>query len=214
MEPLQKPQSDVAFVIGNGTSRSEVDLPALMNYGTVYGCNAQYREYSPHYLIAVDVKMIKEIVKTGYHLKHPVWTNPNRAVKEIPGLNIISPHRGWASGPTALWLAARNKYKKIFILGFDYQGIAGKVNNIYAGTANYKKPEDKATYYGNWLNQTKRVIREHKQTKFYRVIQPESFVPPELEPLDNLHHIHYEDFNKQLSNFDFVDKNDQKNAIL
>lgn len=198
MENLQNNPCDCAFVIGNGTSRAGICLPDLMQLGTVYGCNAQYREYAPHHLVAVDVKMIKEIVKTGYHLDHAVWTNPNRGVKQIPGLNLISPHRGWASGPTALWLAARNGHKKIFILGFDYYGIGGKVNNMYAGTANYKKPSDKATYHGNWLNQTKRVLREYNTTQFCRVIASDCQIPDLLNSINNLTHISLETFNEQL----------------
>jgi hypothetical protein len=194
MELHLKTQNKIAFVVGNGTSRSGINLPELINYGTVYGCNAQYREYAPDHLVAVDVKMIKEIVKNKYHLSHLVWTNPNKDVKEIDGLNFLSPHRGWASGPTALWLAAKTGYNKIYILGFDYQGLQGKVNNVYAGTTNYKNPNDKATYYGNWLNQTKRAVNEFANTKFYRVIEEHSFVPHELESLKNLEHMLRNDF--------------------
>ena len=51
----------VAFVIGNGESRKDIDLYPLKNYGKLYACNAVYRHFQPDYLVAVDVKMILEI---------------------------------------------------------------------------------------------------------------------------------------------------------
>ena len=166
-----------------------------MDIGTVYGCNAQYREFNPHYLIAVDVKMVNEILGSGYHRKNQVWTNPNKGVISKKGLNFFSPHKGWSSGPTALWFAASQGHKEIYIFGFDYQGQKGKFNNIYADTYNYKKSTDSATFFGNWLSQTERVIKDFKHTKFYRVIEPGAFIPDKLGPtLQNLRHITYEDF--------------------
>ena len=43
-----------AFVLGNGLSRQAVDLTTLFHCGTVYGCNALYREFAPHVLISTD----------------------------------------------------------------------------------------------------------------------------------------------------------------
>ena len=143
-----------AFVVGNGTSRSNIDLNILKNNGKVYGCNALYREFTPDYLIAVDVKMILEINKAGYQNKNTVWTNQNRAYREFKNFNYFNPSKGWSSGPTALYLASEHDNEEIYILGFDYQGLDNKVNNVYADTTNYKKSTDKATYFGNWLKQT------------------------------------------------------------
>lgn len=180
-----------AFILGNGTSRKSIDPISICDAGTVYGCNAQYREFSPHYLIAVDVKMVNEIVDTGYHINNEVWTNPNRGVKTRQHLNVFNPHKGWSSGPTALWLASTHNHNEIYILGFDYTGIDGRVNNVYADTPNYKKSSDHATYYGNWLNQTIKVIEEFKHIKYYRVIEEGNFIPPRLTELSNLRHISY-----------------------
>ena len=47
-----------AFVLGNGTSRTSIDHTQLKLKGTVYGCNALYREFDPDFLIAVDAKNI------------------------------------------------------------------------------------------------------------------------------------------------------------
>lgn len=184
-----------AFILGNGKSRLLINPTDLLTLGTVYGCNAQYREFSPHYLIAVDVKMINEIIESGYHNTHQVWTNPNKGIVNHDNINFFKPHKGWSSGPTALWMAATHGYRDIYILGFDYQGIGGKVNNVYADTRNYRSSQHNATYYGNWLNQTERVIREFKHINFFRVIESNGFIPDKLsEDLYNLRHISYQQF--------------------
>lgn len=192
-----------AFILGNGTSRQEINAKSLLDLGVVYGCNAQYREFNPHHLIAVDVKMINEIIDSGYHLENSVWTNPNKGVKTKDRINFFQPHKGWSSGPTALWFAASNGHKKIYILGFDYQGLNGKFNNVYADTYNYKRSKDSATYYGNWLNQTERVVKEFKTVEFIRVIKPGNFTPDKLQNIPNLKHITYDEFKKYYKNVDF-----------
>lgn len=192
----QNQQSNRAFVLGNGKSRLVVDAKKLKLAGSIFACNAVYREFDPDYLIAVDVKMINEIVDSGYHNDHEVWTNPNKAIHSVPNLNFFNPHRGWSSGPTALLLSAQKGYTEIFILGFDYEGINGKVNNVYADSKNYRSSKEPATYYGNWLNQTYGVIKEFSNIKFYRVIPAGGFIPEKLTTLPNLQHITFERFKK------------------
>lgn len=194
-------KSNTAFVLGNGTSRKPILPEELKPHGKIYGCNALYREFHPDFLVAVDVKMILEINKSGYQHKHEVWTNPNRAYHKITDLNLFHPSKGWSSGPTALWLASEHRYEKIFILGFDYKGLDNgkKLNNLYADTMNYKKSTEGATFFGNWLRQTTNVIKEHKDIMYYRVIAPDNYVPEELNKFSNLKHIYVEDFKKMFT---------------
>lgn len=203
-----------AFVVGNGRSRLAINVPKLVNEGIVYGCNAQYREYEPHYLICVDVKMVNEVIGAGYHKNHQVWTNPNKGITTKTGINFFSPHKGWSSGPTALWFACTQEHKEVYILGFDYQGIDGKFNNVYADTFNYKKSHESATFFGNWLSQTEKVIKEFRNIKFYRVIEPGAFIPDKLGPqLTNLTHITIEEFGKKFSDTIYSGQIDQKTTI-
>jgi hypothetical protein len=190
-------QNNAAFVLGNGTSRLKLKLNSLTSVATVYACNAVYREFEPNYLIAVDVKMVNEIVESKYHLTHEVWTNPNKGLSTKEHIRFFSPHKGWSSGPTALWLACQHGHKNIYIFGFDYHGLNGKFNNVYADSANYKKSSDTATFFGNWLNQTEKTIRENTKINFYRVIEPAAFIPDSLSRLTNLRHITYEEFSKK-----------------
>jgi hypothetical protein len=206
--------SKPAFVLGNGNSRLTLKHNNLLDKGTVYACNAIYREFSPHYLVAVDVKMVNEIVASGYHKSHTVWTNPNKGISTKHYLNLFNPHKGWSSGPTALWLACGHGYKEIFIFGFDYSGANGRFNNIYADTYNYKKSSDVATFHGNWLSQTEKTIREYKNIKFYRVINPGDFIPDQLGvQVQNLKHMTYEEFGNRFVDCINITENLQKTTV-
>lgn len=192
-------RSKTAFVLGNGLSRKGIDLETLKQYGPIYGCNAIYREFDPDYLISVDVKMVLELNKAKYQMRNPnCWTNKNKAIEQLTGFNIFNPSKGWSSGPTALWLASQHQYEKIYILGFDYRGLQdGKqFNNVYADTPNYKKSTDGATFFGNWLRQTKSVIQGNRQIDYVRVITSDNYCPEELNNFGNFKNINKEDFVK------------------
>tara|TARA_B110000503_G_scaffold66457_1_gene104301 strand:+ start:3784 stop:4524 length:741 start_codon:yes stop_codon:yes gene_type:complete len=193
--------TSAAFVLGNGTSRSPINVFELAKHGKTYGCNALYRTFSPDYLIAVDVKMILEINKSGYQHHNVVWTNPNKSYQSMRNLNYFQPSKGWSSGPTALWLASQHGYDKIFILGFDYKGLGDgkKLNNIYADTVNYKKSTEGATFFGNWLRQTKNVIEQHPNINYFRVIASDNYLPDELNKFNNLTTITVDKFMKMHS---------------
>jgi uncharacterized Rossmann fold enzyme len=190
-----------SFVLGNGTSRKSIDLHNLKKHGKIYACNAVYRTFTPDYLVAVDVKMILEINKSGYQHRNEVWTNPNKSYQRIQNLNYFSPSKGWSSGPTALWLAAEHGYETIYILGFDFRGLndGKQLNNLYADTVNYKKSTDSATFFGNWMRQTKTVIKSNSKINFVRVIQPDNYNPEELNTFDNYSTIFVEDFKKMFN---------------
>ena len=158
--------------------------------------------------------MVNEIIESGYHKKHQVWTNPNKGIQTKQGINFFSPHKGWSSGPTALWFAATQEHKTIYIFGFDYQGTNGKFNNIYADTFNYKKSTDAATYHGNWLSQTEKVIKEFRHIHFFRVIEPGAFIPDKLGPvLTNLSHITYDEFSRSFPDTIYSNQINQKTTI-
>ena len=207
-------QHNAAFVLGNGTSRTSLNHHSLLDKGIVYACNAMYREFEPHYLIAVDVKMVNEIVASGYNKTHAVWTNPNKGISTKHHLNLFNPHKGWSSGPTALWFASEQGHRDIYIFGFDFQGLQGRFNNVYADTYNYKKTSDTATFHGNWLSQTERTIKDFRHTQYYRVINPGDFVPDQLGiQVKNIKHITYDDFNSRFPGCTYTAETVQKTTI-
>ena len=207
-------QHNAAFVLGNGTSRLSLNHHSLLDKGIVYACNAMYREFEPHYLIAVDVKMVNEIVASGWNKTHAVWTNPNKGISTKHHLNLFNPHKGWSSGPTALWFASEQGHRDIYIFGFDFQGLQGRFNNVYADTYNYKKTSDTATFHGNWLSQTERTIKDFRHTQYYRVINPGDFVPDQLGiQVKNIKHITYDDFNSRFPGCTYTAETVQKTTI-
>ena len=159
----------IAFVVGNGESRKDVNIDKIKKYGTVFACNAAYRNHSPDYLIAVDPTMIMEITQQNYQNNHSVWTNHHKDVDDIEGIHFFSTNLGWSSGPTALNMAVSKGFKEIYVLGFDFGGIDGKFNNVYKDTRNYMSSKDSPTFYGNWVNQVKTVL-DNTDAKIYRVI--------------------------------------------
>ena len=61
------------FIIGNGESRKGFDLANLRQYGTIYGCNAIYREFMPDVITAVDHGIMHEIYHAGVAQKIPCY---------------------------------------------------------------------------------------------------------------------------------------------
>ena len=180
------------FVFGNGRTRLNIDFDEVRPYGLIYACNAVYREYTPDFLIAVDRKMIDEINKSQYQLLHEVWTYPFSYKSKYRNFNFIEPNLGWSSGPTALNLATKNQPNEIYIFGFDYKGLEGKLNNVFADTENYKRSIDPATFHGNWYKQTETIIKENPNLKYIRVSIPNFFIPKWT--YDNYSEITYEEF--------------------
>jgi hypothetical protein len=190
-----------AFVIGNGTSRKKFKLDTLTGNGIVYACNAVYRDgFYPDYLIAVDPKMIHEMVANNIQYDCSVWTNYNKAYEKYVGLNYFTPNKGWSSGPTALHKAITDGCEDIYILGFDFVGLdnGARVNNIYAGSKNYKGAHEPATYYGNWLRQTETCVKTNTDRQFIRVVKEEDFAPTQFNSYKNYKTITYKQLNKIL----------------
>ena len=206
--------SKIAFVLGNGESRKGIKIEDLKKHGTVFACNGVYRTEEPDFLIAVDPKMLLEIAESEYIKTHQVWSNFNAQYtkNEVIQNNVqwFQPSLGWSSGPTALRMACDRGFKEIYILGFDYQGHMDaqkanrhKFNNIFKDTRNYKRSKDEATFYGNWMNQTKRCLQDFKDAKFIRITPKGWFRPHDLKMTGDIDHMDTEDF---LTKFDLTIK--------
>ena len=61
------------FCIGNGESRKGFDLETLRKHGTMYGCNALYRDFMPDVLTSVDHGIMHEVYHSGLAQKIPVY---------------------------------------------------------------------------------------------------------------------------------------------
>ena len=196
--------SETIFVLGNGESRKGIQIEDLKQHGKVFACNGVYRTDTPDVLVAVDPKMLLEIAESDYVINNNVWSNFNSMYKKndkiMNHVQFFQPSLGWSSGPTALKYAADHKPRKIYILGFDYQGHNDKqrkiFNNMFKDTRNYKKSTEEATFFGNWLRQTKSVINENSNTNYIRVIAPDNYNPEELNKSKNYSLCKISDFKK------------------
>lgn len=199
--------SSTAFVLGNGESRLGIKIADLKPHGKVWACNGVYRTEEPDVLVAVDPKMIIEIAETEYPLTHQVWSNYNHQYDKIERaknhIQFFRPSLGWSSGPTALKHACDQGFKQIYILGFDYRGHprgnrkdSYQFNNVFKGTRNYKPVEAEATFYGNWMNQTKKCLHDYPETQFIRVCPANGFRPHDLNFANNFKTLDIEEFLK------------------
>lgn len=154
--------SDVAIIVGNGTSRKVMDLAAMVrtmgdDRPRIYGCNALYREYEsagyivPDYLVAIDDGIITEIESSSFPAKRVV-VPPDDERWEPQELHMTSglAPRGNA-GVAAMLAAIRAGAKTLLCIGFDsfLQDAKQSVSNLYDGTANYG-PETRANVADNF----------------------------------------------------------------
>ena len=66
---------DSVFVLGNGPSRKNIDISKLD--GTVIGCNACYRDFTPDVICATDAGIMSDIIESGFdgqcYFTHNSW---------------------------------------------------------------------------------------------------------------------------------------------
>ena len=182
-----------AFVLGNGLSRKDIDLAVLSKSGTIYGCNALYRDFVPDVLVATDRDISEHIQRSKYALTYCFYTRDpigNLGARRIP-------EQWWkfSSGPVAVALAAEDKHTKIYMLGFDMgPSETGHFNNVYADTEFYKKSSAVPTYTGNWVNQIIEIIKKFPTTEFIRVVGTTTAQIKNLENFPNLLHTPIQQF--------------------
>lgn len=188
-----------AFVLGNGTSRLAVDLNQLKTLGSVYGCNALYREFEPDVLISTDKPISARIQEEGYSLTHKFYTR-----RPLPGqgaLPVPEQYYGFSSGPIAVAQAALDKNIAIYLVGFDMgPSEVGKFNNVYADTEFYKKSSAVPTYTGNWVRQLITVTKDFPKTSFFRIVGATTANIPELNGVKNLSPMVMQDFLDRINN--------------
>lgn len=156
----------IAFVLGNGKSRLAVDLEQLKSHGKVYACNAIYRHYTPDVLVATDPGISAEIMESGYAKNNLFYTR--KPLENSNAIKIVDFY-GYSSGPIALSLACQEKHHKIFMLGFDLQGVNGLFNNVYADTEFYKTSNLPETHYGNWINQVHTIATKYTESQIVHI---------------------------------------------
>jgi hypothetical protein len=189
----------VAFVLGNGLSRQGLDLEKLCQLAPVYGCNALYREFAPAVLVSTDAPISRAIQESGYSQKHTHYTR--KPLPDLGARRIPQKYYGFSSGPVAAALAALDRCRKIYLVGFDMgPNETGQFNNVYASTEFYKKSSAPPTYTGNWVRQITTIAQDFPQTQFVRVQGATTAGITELSNISNLAHMLLADFLDRINN--------------
>jgi len=164
-----------SVIIGNGKSRKDKDLKSIQN-ANIIACNWFFKhEFEPDVLITSDEDITNYIAKNYPNLKCHYKSNSNDA-----------------SGATGTRYAVDNfKSDNIFLVGMDFFGIEGKVNNVYSGELYYTPEGFIAPDSNDWQIQFEIIVREHPEVTFYHV-DPHGESPRRLARLNNFHKITYE----------------------
>jgi len=168
--------SNRAAVIGNGVSRLQFNLSLLKHPSGLlgaktlqtYGCNALYRDFTPDFLIATGNEITQEISNTNFVKDHIVYTSAIHML-EYPNKFYLIPFDPYAdAGTTAMYIAAFDGHKRIYLLGFDGQDSVDSNNNIYAGTTGYDAKTAKVLDE-KWIHNRKMIFDTYNDVDFVRV---------------------------------------------
>lgn len=185
-----------AFVLGNGCSRRTIDLTLLSTRGTVFGCNAIYREFTPHVLVATDTLIAHKIQQSEYALHNTFYTRS--PLPHLGALELPPEYSRSCSGTNAVYLAVTAGFHVIYLLGFDMNSHDTKINNLYAGTEHYASSASYQPPPGAWLADLIKIAQTNPRVKFVRVVGPESASHPQYTALSNVTTIPIASFIAQL----------------
>ena len=132
---------NIAFIIGNGPSGKNFNLNLLMGHGTIFGCNALYRDFGPmyrlpHYLVAIDEPIIAEILKSDWPQNRFIIP-PEDERWEPSACNLARPRSN--AGMNAMREAIKHGHDFVYCLGFDFLIDDPEIStdNIYKDTECY-----------------------------------------------------------------------------
>lgn len=209
-------KTEIAVVLGNGESRSHINLDHISSSATLIGCNAIHRDYNVDRLVCCDQRMVYESVNNEQstipfiHTRDRYWVDfkklqKNRRVQKLPDLpyqGTLKPDQPehWGSGPYAVLLAANLGFKTIYLAGFDLYGNNHLVNNVYKDTPNYLANTKAAVDPAYWIYQIKKVFIHYPDIEF-KIFNyegwrcPEEWIQPNVGVLD-IHKLSVELANK------------------
>ena len=142
------------FIIGNGESRKGFDLANLRQFGTIYGCNAIYREFMPDVITAVDHGIMHEIYHAGVADIIPTylrdWTKVPAMTYEqmiLGGMDKIEAEKHLKD---VLVTNERGNAKEYVMHGSTLSGI---VDMIKRNGEKFKKQIQNSTIKVSWISE-------------------------------------------------------------
>lgn len=181
------------LLVGNGQSRLKIkELPA---HRELIVCNAAYRNFKTKNVVAVDKRMVDEIMANSSAM---IWTRSDivqeyfnsHRIRVLPSISV--PHDGqafksynWGSGTSALILGAK-LFGDLDVVGFDFYSYDQHVNNVYKGSKNYANSTSSAVDPAFWIEQTALVLDSFPNKKFTFYVDRELPFPEKLLAKNNL----------------------------
>ena len=143
------------FCIGNGESRSQVDLIRLRPHGKIYGCNGLYRDFKPDVLVSVDGPMMHEVYQSGYDGE--LWLRDWNA---IPGMtynmvvyaNLTPSQIDVAKKNFKIYENKRGNKEHFVFHGSAISGQVGIIKRIEGGEQIEKKQINHTGCYVSWVD--------------------------------------------------------------
>lgn len=165
------------LVLGNGESRTCLELKSFLFNGIVVGCNAIYRDYGVDHLICCDRRMAIEAVSNAPK-STTIYTRERwvELLNRFPNLIAVPPlpYTGtereddpfqWGSGGYALLVGCLLS-DNISIVGFDLWSKDSKVNNVYKGTQHYSSKDSNAVDPNYWIYQIGKIFQSFPNKRF------------------------------------------------
>ena len=190
-----------ALVIGNGESRSAVNLDSYTSNLITVGCNAIHRDMQVEHLVCCDRRMVDEAVNSSNTSNTKIYARPDwfkyyrkiqkdKRIHQVPDLQYQGNLKQdnpihWGSGPYAVLLSA-TLADNIFLIGFDLYSKNNLVNNIYKNTKNYSNKKAKPVDHSYWVYQIARVF-EYNPNKNFTILNNKDWEFPRQWNFKNVH---------------------------
>jgi hypothetical protein len=155
----------IALILGNGPSRQSIDLDTLKGKGTIFGCNALYRDWDGYdYLVAIDQRMINEIKQNNLD-RSLIFPHEEECWEETTG-------RRNNAGMVAMREAIRRDHNLLYCFGFDFiLDDKSSLSNIYKDSKNYEQhTQSNADDNYNRIHYLEWFVSQHTDVTFVFVI--------------------------------------------
>ena len=146
----------VVFCIGNGQTRSSIDLIKLRSHGKIYGCNGLYRDFTPDVLCTVDGPMMHEIYQSGYADNNETWFRdwnpvPGMVYESVVFANLTPEEIKVAKKNFKIQENKREDRQEFVFHGSSISGQVGIIRRIAGGEQIEKKQIKHTGCYVSWI---------------------------------------------------------------